>query len=139
MRKISKIVIHCTANQKIATAKNVIAWLKKQYKNGNMSYHYLVDRNGDIYYLTEIEKIAYHASNDNIDSIGIAYVGGLDENLRPEDNISDAQINSINSLVQSLFLVVGKVKVLGHRDLKGVKKSCPCFDVKEKFKSLVDL
>ncbi len=55
-RKISCIVIHATATEKIASP---LAWLCNP--DSKVSAHYLIDTNGDIYHLVLDEHIAWHA------------------------------------------------------------------------------
>ena len=64
-------------------------------------------------------------------SIGICYEGGLDANGRPADTRTPAQKASLKDLLKSLCTDYPDAEILGHRDLPGVHKECPCFDVKK--------
>lgn len=49
---------------------------------------------------------------------------------RPADTRTAAQKRTVLELLRSLRTDYPDAEVIGHRDLPGVKKSCPCFDVK---------
>lgn len=62
--------------------------------------------------------------------------GGLDEKGKPADTRTPAQKASLEDLLYSLVLDYPDAEILGHRDLPWVRKSCPCFDVKEWLKQI---
>ena len=64
------------------------------------------------------------------------YEGGLDEKGKPADTRTPAQKASLEDLLYSLVLDYPDAEILGHRDLPWVRKSCPCFDVKEWLKEI---
>ena len=72
-----------------------------------------------------------HARHYNQHSIGICYEGGLDKNGHPADTRTEAQKITLEELLHSLALDYPDATILGHRDLPGVKKECPCFDTKQ--------
>ena len=51
-------------------------------------------------------------------------------------NRTPAQKASLEDLLYSLVLDYPDAEILGHRDLPWVRKSCPCFDVKEWLKEI---
>lgn len=71
-----------------------------------------------------------HARGHNATSIGVCYVGGVDEKMNPEDNRTAEQLRSMQLLVSLLWAMFPDADVLGHRDLPEVTKACPSFDVK---------
>lgn len=77
-----------------------------------------------------------HARHYNAHSIGICYEGGLDEKGKPADTRTPAQKASLEDLLYSLVLDYPDAEILGHRDLPWIRKSCPCFDVKEWLKEI---
>ena len=56
------------------------------YVKGNgwsdIGYHYLIKLDGTVQEGRPINKIGAHVGGHNRDSIGIAYVGGMDKNMR---------------------------------------------------------
>ena len=88
-----------------------------------------------------------HCKGWNEQSIGICYIGGLDENGRPADTRTNAQKRVLYQIIIDLQREYNILQVLGHRDTSpdlngdGViepyeyVKACPCFDVKEFLRS----
>ena len=81
-------------------------------------------------------EVGAHARHYNAHSIGICYEGGLDEKGKPAETRTPAQKDSLEDLLYGLSLDYPDAEILGHRDLPWVRKSCPCFDVKEWLKKI---
>lgn len=132
MRTINKIVIHCSAtrpDQDIGVDE-IREWhLQRGF--GDIGYHYVIRRGGIVEVGRPRWKIGAHARGHNSDSIGICLVGGIDQDGKPDANYNYSQYQQLYYLVGELMLHhENEVEVLGHRDLPGVKKACPCFNVK---------
>lgn len=93
-----------------------------------IGYHYVIRRNGLIERGRSIYKVGAHCAGYNQNSIGICYVGGLDENGKPADTRTEQQKKALRQLVRELQLQFPKARLVGHRELNP-KKECPCFDV----------
>ena len=63
--------------------------------------------------------------------LGICYEGGLDADARPADTRTPAQKAAMRELLKSLCTDYPEAEILGHRDLPGVHKECPSFNVKK--------
>jgi N-acetylmuramoyl-L-alanine amidase len=84
----------------------------------------------------------------NANSIGIAYVGGLDRATKPKDTRTEKQRTSLQKLLKDLKARYPKAIIMGHRDLSkdlnkdGIitpnewMKACPCFNAKTEYKTL---
>ena len=134
MRPINKIIVHCTATPegRAHTVKDVDTWHRQRGFNG-IGYHYLIGLNGEVWEGRPIEKAGAHTEGYNSSSIGIAYVGGMDKEMKnPKDTRTQAQKDSIVSLLKELVIKFPKAKIYGHRDF--AKKACPSFDAKEEYK-----
>ena len=137
MKKITKIIIHCSATKggKDYRLKDIECWHKE--RNFPMSggcycgYHYVIDLDGRIEIGKPLQYTGCHCKNHNADSIGICYIGGLDADGRPADTRTPWQKDSMWSLVKFLQLVFPDAKVYGHRQFSN--KDCPCFDVRSEF------
>lgn len=133
MRKIDKIIVHCSAtrpSQDIGAAE-IDTCHKKQGWNG-IGYHFVIRRNGQIEKGRPVEIAGAHCKGHNADSIGICLVGGIDANGRSENNFTDAQFQALRKLVADLKNNFLQVTVHGHCEF--ANKACPCFDVQEFFK-----
>ena len=85
-------------------------------------HHFNDDRVVDAWEVTN--GVAGH----NSVSRHIAYVGGLDEHLRPRDTRTQYQKATLEKLVKRMVQMWPEVKVVGHHDLDP-GKACPSFDV----------
>ncbi|WP_233860999.1 N-acetylmuramoyl-L-alanine amidase [Tenacibaculum piscium] len=149
MRKIKHIVVHCSATKegKSFTAKDIDSWHKKRGWSG-IGYHYVILLDGTIEKGRPDWKIGAHVKEANRNSIGVVYIGGLDENLAPKDTRTSAQKKALKELLKTLKNSFKDAEILGHRDFSKDKnnngiiepfefmKACPCFDVKKEYKNL---
>ena len=150
---INAIVIHCSATRAgmDVRAADIDKWHKERgFKE--IGYHYVIDLDGSVEFGRALPKDGAHCNtsvtsgvNYNKHSIGICYVGGLDENGEPADTRTDEQKTAMHELVLRLMEKYPIVEVIGHRDaspdLNGDGqitknewiKMCPCFDVRAEF------
>jgi N-acetylmuramoyl-L-alanine amidase len=135
-RNIKYIVVHCTATPTTTTLESIKRYWKEQRGWGDTpGYHYFIKRDGTVVQLLDEKKNSYGVYKHNSECISIAYVGGIDKDGKPVDNRSDAQKHAMFDIIVRLTEKYPKAEVLGHRDFPGVKKACPCFDVKEWLKN----
>lgn len=128
MRKISLIIIHCSAVKpsQHSSVQDIDQWHRARgWKS--CGYHFVVRRDGTVEVGRRLDEIGAHCVNRNAHSIGICYEGGLDENGKPADTRTEAQHRALCSLVKELLTSFPKAIVVGHRDLDPRKK-CPCFN-----------
>jgi len=128
MRKIKYIVVHCTATPQTATIQSIQRYWKKELGWKNPGYHFIVLPDGTIQNLLPIERISNGVAGYNALSIHISYIGGVDEKGRAADNRTIAQKAAIISKLKQLRTQFPNAIIQGHRDFKGVKKSCPSFN-----------
>lgn len=130
MRTIKFIVLHCTATQPEASIKAIKRCWKEVMKWNNPGYHFIIERDGEIVQLQDIEKIANGVARNNANAIHISYIGGIDRKGNPFDNRTSAQKDAMFNKVVELTERYPDAKVVGHRDFPGVHKACPSFDVR---------
>ena len=142
MRTIKKIILHCTATREGEdfSVSDIRKWHTDPPRNwSDVGYHFIIrnDENGTIERGRPIERAGAHVKGQNADSVGIAYVGGVDKDLKAKDTMTDCQEESFLKLVEALRMVYGdELPVYGHNDFTD-KKECPSFKVREKFPKLV--
>ncbi len=132
MRSINLIVIHCTASR--PDQQITMPMLEQMHRARGWKqcgYHYYITRDGQLYQGRPEEMIGAHARHYNAHSIGICYEGGLDEHGRPADTRTLAQRQALIALLRSLKVDYPNADIVGHCELEGVHKACPCFDCKE--------
>lgn len=130
MRAIDEIIIHCTATEggNSVPIEKIESWHKaKGY--ASIGYHYIIQPNGSIQIGRRISKAGAHCKGHNANSIGIAYVGGLNDG-KPQDTRTMAQIESLQLLIAILLTMYPDIKkITGHNEYSN--KACPCFNVQQ--------
>ena len=86
MRELKEIILHCTATKEGQDypVEQVRKWHLDRGFN-DIGYHFLIRLDGTVEAGRPIETVGAHCKGHNANSIGIAYVGGLDKNGRPKD------------------------------------------------------
>jgi len=137
MRRIDKIIIHCTATPegREHDVADIRRWHLKRGFN-DIGYHFLVHIDGKIEVGRDISRIGAHCAYENIGSIGICYVGGMAKDMRkPKDTRTQAQKDSLIKLMHELIYKYNKdMTIHGHNEY--ANKACPCFNVQEEYANL---
>ena len=136
MRDIKYLVVHCTATSVDTTVDRILRYWREVKKWKNPGYHFIVLRNGAIRELFPVEKVSNGVAGHNSYSVHISYMGGIDEKGKSKDNRTDAQKEAIHKKLKELKRQFPEAVIQGHRDFKGVMKSCPCFNAKEEYRSI---
>ena len=134
--KTDYIIVHCAATTPDMDIGfvDIDRWHKnKKPPWDGCGYHFVIRRNGLIEIGRNINAIGAHARGYNNRSIGICLAGGIDKNKNPEDNFTQVQKEALDSLINTLQRIYPDAKVIGHHDIN-LKKSCPCFDVRKRYK-----
>lgn len=149
MRKITDIVLHCSATKEgqRVTVADIDRWHRERgFKK--IGYHYVIYADGSIHAGRDIEEAGAHVGGHNATTIGICYVGGLDTAGKPKDTRTPEQKAAIFYLLQQLKEKYPTARICGHRDFSPDRngngtiepaefiKSCPCFDVIPEYKDL---
>ena len=136
MRVITKIIVHCTATPE-GRHHNIYDVKRWHLERGfsDVGYHYLILLDGTIEPGREERTPGAHCVGRNADSIGIAYVGGCDNNMQPKDTRTIEQRRSLTFLLHTLRQKYPHAIIYGHRDFdKG--KACPSFDARNEYLNL---
>ncbi len=125
MRKIDKVVIHCTdsPDKLDIGAVEINVWHKERGWNG-IGYHYVVRRSGKIENGRPDAVVGAHTVGHNASSIGIVWVG--------RDKPAPEQYTALTEKCKD---VMRKYKldtshVFGHKELND-GKTCPNLDMDE--------
>jgi N-acetylmuramoyl-L-alanine amidase len=125
------IVVHCSASPpKAKVDASVIDRWHRERGFLMIGYHYVINRDGHTEYGRKADQPGAHAEGFNNKSIGVCLVGGVDAKLQPENNFTNEQFVVLRGLIAGFKVTYPNAQVLGHRDLPGVKKACPSFDVR---------
>lgn len=129
MRKINKIIIHCSATPegRAVTVQDIDKWHREQGYNG-IGYHYIIGLNGEVWKGRDITLPGAHTKGYNSKSVGICYVGGCDKSMKSKDTRTPAQRIALLNLVKGLKGQFPAATIHGHNEF--ANKACPSFDVK---------
>ena len=139
-RMINKIIVHCTATPegRAVSVAEIRSWhtLPKPKGNGwsDIGYHYIIGLKGELWNGRDVDLVGAHCENQNANSIGVVYVGGVDKNGKPKDTRTMEQKNALVKLLRELRRIYPKAKIYGHRDFSS--KACPSFDAKSEYSKL---
>ncbi len=125
------IVVHCAATPPSMDigAAEIDSWHRERGFRG-IGYHAVIRRSGLIEAGRPLTAMGAHARGHNDSSVGICLVGGLGEDgVTPAPSFTGRQFAALDRLVAALGQAFPEARLVGHRDLPGVNKACPCFDV----------
>lgn len=137
MRTITEIIIHSTATPKgmRATAKDIDKWHRQRGFDG-IGYHFVILHNGIIQAGRAVGAVGAHCKGHNAESIGIAYVGGINENKQSADTRTISQKQALVTLIKQLLKQYPTIrKISGHRDY--CNTACPSFNATAEYKHLI--
>ena len=136
MRNIDKIIVHCSATPKGKhfSADTIKKWhLERGFSD--IGYHYIVHIDGSMGYGRMVNVQGAHCKGENKSSIGVCYIGGMDEGMKQwEDTRTEEQKSTLLDLLNLLKKFHPNAEIYGHRDFS--TKECPSFDAKEEYKYL---
>ena len=128
MRKISEIIIHCSATPagRAHTVQDLDRWHRQQGLK-KIGYHYVIYLDGSVHTGRPVDEAGAHCAGHNQNSIGVCYIGGYDEYFQPCDTRTPEQRDSLRLLVEKLQQQYPGATVHGHSEF--AEKACPCFNV----------
>lgn len=129
MRKITHIVLHCTATPQTTTVKSIQNYWKNELGWKSPGYHHIILPDGTVVDLLPIDKVSNGVAGHNANAIHISYIGGISAKGKAVDNRTDAQKVAQIQLLRKYHALFPEAKICGHRDFPNVAKSCPSFDV----------
>lgn len=136
MREIKRIILHCTATREsqAVSVADIDQWHRSRgFKK--IGYHYVIHPQGELSLGRPVADQGAHVKHENVDSIGVAYIGGLTDTGEVADTMTIHQDVTFLMLVRSLRMVFGNLTLHGHNEFSN--KACPSFDVQEKYSFLL--
>lgn len=129
-------MVHCSATRsdRPYSVENLISTGVAKY--GQASYHWFVQRNGNIVPILPESVRGAHARGYNRCSIGICYEGGINTKGKNDDTRTPQQKASLYELLKQLHRDYPKARIIGHRELPHVAKDCPCFTASSEYADL---
>ena len=140
------LVLHCTATPegREVTSGEIRHWHTDPVKKGGrgwkqVGYTDMIHLDGRVERLVrnnedaEVDpwEVTNGAKGYNTVSRHVVYVGGVSKDGKTaKDTRTEAQLKAMTAYVREFHERFPQIKIVGHRDLPGVKKACPGFDVK---------
>lgn len=150
MAKAIRIVVHCT-DEYVNSRRNkeyYRHWFFDVKKWKHYGYHAVVYQDGTWEVLQPLPEVtsdggiitdatmACGAAGYNSNSLHIAYVGGrIRGTERRADTRTEAQRQTLWAIIACWKKDYKITEVIGHRDLPGVTKACPCFDARNTYRN----
>ena len=139
MREIDKIIVHCTATPegRHTTVEDVRRWhLDRGWSD--IGYHFLIYLDGSVHAGRPVEKPGAHTRGHNKESIGIAYVGGIDKvNFKAKDTRTEEQKDALVDMLEYFKIAHPDAVIHGHRDF--ANKACPSFDATKEYDNITNM
>ena len=143
-RRIDEIIVHCTATPE--GQPRTVEQIRQQHKSqgwSDIGYHILVTLDGQAHLGRDMDISGAHAEGHNSHSIGVCYVGGVENRpgvaysqLKAKDTRTDAQRATLMALLMDLRKLYPKARIIGHRDVDTHGKACPSFEAKEEYRNI---
>ena len=147
-RRIDEIIVHCTASRE--GQEQTVEQIRRDHttpvsKGGrgwsDIGYHYVVYLDGTVHEGRNVDVSGAHAVNHNANSIGVVYVGGVEnrpgvpyEQLKPKDTRTEQQKASLLALLMDLRKLYPTARIIGHRDVSS--KECPSFNARAEYRNV---
>jgi N-acetylmuramoyl-L-alanine amidase len=116
MKNVDKVIVHCTATPegRHTTVEDVRRWHLDRGIQGA------------------------HCRGQNENSIGIAYVGGINKvNFKPKDTRTEEQKEALVDMLEFFKIAHPEAVIYGHRDF--ASKACPSFDAKKEYDNITNM
>tara|TARA_R110001632_G_scaffold56213_1_gene137665 strand:+ start:812 stop:1246 length:435 start_codon:yes stop_codon:yes gene_type:complete len=136
MRKINSIIVHCSATPegREVDIDTIRGWHVNERGWSDIGYHYVIYLDGSIHKGRSLKKQGAHTKGHNKNSIGICYIGGLEEDCKTsKDTRTDAQKESLTTLLLELK-TVNYCDAIIHSHSDFSNKDCPSFDATGEYK-----
>ena len=132
MRKLDRIILHCTATPegRHVDVDTIRVWHKARGWS-DVGYHFIIYIDGSVHSGRDVSKTGAHVAGHNATTIGVVYVGGTDAAGKAKDTMNAAQETAFVNLVKHLRDEYGPLTLHGHNEYAA--KACPSFKVKDKF------
>ena len=144
MRRIDKIILHCSATPKGKhfDVDEIRRWHVEGRGWRDIGYHYVVYLDGSIHNGRPVKIPGAHVTGHNKHSIGVCYIGGV-SNIKDkrgkwpaEDTRTPEQKEALWKLLMELMACYDGATLHGHNEF--ASKACPSFDVQKEYKDIIE-
>lgn len=141
MRKITRIIVHCSASADFEPlpAADIRRFHVQERGWSDIGYHYVIQPSGETEAGRPLSEAGAHTYGHNADSIGICLIGGKGSKPDdfPQEHFTVEALYAAQTLIDSLRDVFepftgSKITVHGHNEFSN--KACPGFNAQREFK-----
>jgi len=143
-RQIQHIIVHCTATREGQPMS--VQDIRREHRAqgwSDIGYHYVVTLDGKVHEGRNVDIAGAHAEGYNAKSVGVVYVGGVEnrpgveyKRLKAKDTRTQAQRYAIRQLLCDLRKLYPYARIIGHRDVDKKGKECPSFDATKEYRDI---
>lgn len=126
--QVNYLAIHHTGGPDTQTPQDIANFHINNNGWGGIGYHFLINKEGEVFYVGDISTARANAANLNEQVIGISLIGQFTQGRLP----TEQQLESAHKLCEffifnypPLFNVKTWDKVRGHKELPNQTTSCP--------------
>ena len=123
MRWIKHIVVHSTGTDTEKKARNF-------FKDQTPIYHFVIERDGEIVTTCGEHRIVESFKKEDFTSIHIAYIGGIDKDGKPINNMSKLQQEALFFKLAELSSHYYNAAIIG-ADEMDIQANSPGFNMKQ--------
>lgn len=128
LTEVRYLAIHHSGASDTQTPKDIASFHVNDNGWGGIGYHFLIGKEGSIYYVGDISTARANVANLNEQVIGICLIGNFTQGKLP----TDEQLSSVHSLCDffinnypDLVNLNSWEAVVAHKDLPGQSTNCP--------------
>ena len=125
---VNYLAIHHTAAPDTQTPEQIANFHINSNGWGGIGYHFVIAKDGTVYYVGDISTARANVANLNDQVIGICLIGNFTAGREPQDT----QLDSARKLCEFFFTNYPDLsnidswdRVMGHKDLPGQSTICP--------------
>jgi len=138
MRKIDKIILHCSATREgqHIDVDTIRGWHVNGRGWSDIGYHFVVYLDGSVHIGRPLKRSGAHTIGQNSNSIGVCYIGGVEKDGKtPKDTRTPEQKATLEVLLWGLMKQYSAT-LHGHNEFAA--KACPSFIVADEYKYLIN-
>lgn len=128
LSEVKYLAIHHTASDDTQTPEDIANYHILSNGWGGIGYHFLIDKEGQVFYVGDISQARANVANMNEQVIGIGLIGNFTQGKMPTSN----QLESARKLCEFFITDFQKLPninswtdVKGHKELPNQKTVCP--------------
>ncbi len=128
LSQVNYLAIHHTAAPDTQTPDEIANYHINNNGWGGIGYHFLIDKNGLVYYVGDISTARANVANLNEQVIGICLIGNFTQGRAPTQQQLDSAHKLCDFFINNyppLTNVNSWDKVRGHKELPGQSTACP--------------